>query len=35
VPRQAQHSASLEVLLENGERLHAKTDIVIGHPDNQ
>jgi 2-methylcitrate dehydratase PrpD len=34
IPGQAPHSAYLDVVLENGERLHAKTDIVMGHPDN-
>jgi 2-methylcitrate dehydratase PrpD len=34
VEGQAPHSAFLEVILENGERLHAQTDIVLGHPDN-
>jgi 2-methylcitrate dehydratase PrpD len=31
---QAPHSAHLDVFLEGGERLHADTEIVIGHPDN-
>lgn len=34
VEGQAPHSAFLDVTLENGERLHAQTDIVLGHPDN-
>jgi 2-methylcitrate dehydratase PrpD len=34
VPGQSPHSAHLDVFLEGGERLHADTDIVIGHPDN-
>ncbi len=34
VQGQAPHSAHLDVLLEGGERLHADTEIVIGHPDN-
>lgn len=31
---QPPYSAHLDVVLEGGERLHADTDIVIGHPDN-
>ena len=31
---QAPHAAHLDVFLDGGERLHADTDIVIGHPDN-
>ena len=31
---QAPHSAHLDVYMEDGEHLHADTDIVIGHPDN-
>ena len=34
VQGQAPHSAHLDVHLEGGERLHADTDVVIGHPDN-
>jgi len=34
VQGQSPHSAHLDVYLEGGERLHADTDIVIGHPDN-
>jgi len=34
VQGQAPHSAHLDVFLEGGERLHADTDVVIGHPDN-
>jgi 2-methylcitrate dehydratase PrpD len=34
VQGQPAHSAYLDVVLENGERLHAQTDIVSGHPDN-
>jgi 2-methylcitrate dehydratase PrpD len=34
VDGQAPHSAFLDVQMEDGEVLHAKTDIVLGHPDN-
>ena len=34
VEGQAPHSASMDVYLEDGERLHAETAIVRGHPDN-
>jgi len=34
VQGQPPHSAHIDVLLEGGERLHADTDIVLGHPDN-
>lgn len=34
VQGQASHSAHLEVVLDGGERLHADTEIVFGHPDN-
>ena len=34
VDGQAPHSAFLDVHMEDGEVLHGKTDIVLGHPDN-
>jgi 2-methylcitrate dehydratase PrpD len=34
VEGQAPHSASMDVYLEDGEKLHAETAIVRGHPDN-
>ena len=34
VQGQPAHSAYLDVTLEGGERVHAQTDIVMGHPDN-
>jgi 2-methylcitrate dehydratase PrpD len=34
VQGQPPHQAYLDVTLENGERLHARTEIVIGHPEN-
>ena len=30
----APHSAHLDVVLDGGERLHADTEVVFGHPDN-
>jgi 2-methylcitrate dehydratase PrpD len=34
VEGQAPHSASMEVYLEDGEKLYAETAIMRGHPDN-
>jgi 2-methylcitrate dehydratase PrpD len=34
VEGQAPHSASMDVYLEDGEKLHAETAVVRGHPDN-
>ena len=34
VQGQSPHSAHLDVYLEDGEKLHADTEIVIGHPEN-
>jgi 2-methylcitrate dehydratase PrpD len=34
VAGQPNHEAHLDVYLDNGEHLHAHTEIVIGHPDN-
>lgn len=34
VQGQSLHAAHLDVYLDDGEHLHADTDVVIGHPDN-
>lgn len=34
VQDQSPHSAYLEVVLADGERIRAQTDVVMGHPDN-
>ena len=34
VQNQAQYAAHMDVYLEDGERLHGDTDIVLGHADN-